>query len=57
MDLYQLIKTVDVVDTRYLKDEIEIAGIANHTDKIKEGYLYVAIKGYLDDGHDFIKRP
>ena len=56
MDLYQLIKTVDVVDTRYLKDEIEIAGIANHTDKIKEGYLYVAIKGYLDDGHDFIKK-
>lgn len=56
MDLYQLIKTIDVVDTNYLKEEIEITGIANHTDHIEEGFLYVAIKGYLTDGHKYIQK-
>lgn len=55
MNLYQLIKTIDVIDTKYL-DEKEITGIANHTDHVEEGYLYVAIKGYLTDGHKYIQK-
>ena len=56
MDLYQLIKTIEVIDSKYLEEEIGIIGIANHTDNIKEGYLYVAIKGYLTDGHKYIEK-
>ena len=56
MDLYQLIKTIDVIDKKYLEENIEITGIANHTDHVKDGYLYVAIKGYLADGHNYIEK-
>ncbi|NLN14099.1 MAG: UDP-N-acetylmuramoylalanyl-D-glutamate--2,6-diaminopimelate ligase, partial [Tissierellia bacterium] len=56
MDLYQLIKNIDLLDTKYLKDDIEIKGIANHTDKVKEGYLFVAIKGFITDGHKYIDK-
>ncbi|MDR7870979.1 MAG: UDP-N-acetylmuramyl-tripeptide synthetase [Tissierellaceae bacterium] len=56
MDLYQLIKTIDVIDRKHMIDKIEINGIANHTDNVKEGYLYVAIKGYLTDGHKYIEK-
>lgn len=56
MDLYQLIKTIDVIEQKDLEEKIEIAGIANHTDHVKDGYLYVAIKGYLTDGHNYIEK-
>lgn len=56
MDLYQLIKTIDVIDAKYMSEKLEIEGIANHTDNIKKGYLYVAIKGYLTDGHKYIEK-
>lgn len=56
MDLYQLIKTIDVIDSKNTKEKIEITGIANHTDNVKEGFLFVAIKGYLTDGHTYIKK-
>lgn len=56
MDLYQLIKTIDVIDAKNLSDKLEIEGIANHTDNVKEGFLYVAIKGYLTDGHKYIEK-
>lgn len=56
MDLYQLIKTIDVIDRKYSKENIKITGIANHTDNIKEGFIYVAIKGYLTDGHKYIEK-
>lgn len=54
--MYQLIKSIDVIDSRHLIDQIKIKGIANHTDNIREGYLYVAIKGYLTDGHKYIEK-
>ena len=56
MDLYQLIKTIDVIDTKYLSEKLEVQGIANHTDNIKKDDLYVAIKGYLTDGHQYIEK-
>lgn len=56
MDLYQLISKIDVIDRKNVDEAIDITGIANHTDKVKAGYLFVAIKGYLTDGHKYIEK-
>lgn len=34
--------------------DLEIAGIENNTSKLKKDYLFVCIKGFKVDGHDFI---
>lgn len=34
--------------------EIEIKGIENNSKKVKENYLFIAIKGFSVDGHKFI---
>ena len=36
--------------------DVEITGITNDSRKVRPGYLYVAIKGYKADGHNFIKK-
>jgi UDP-N-acetylmuramoyl-L-alanyl-D-glutamate--2,6-diaminopimelate ligase len=36
--------------------DVEITGITNDSRKVRPGYLYVAIKGYKTDGHNFIKK-
>ncbi len=53
MKLYELLKSVDVVETLNEKD-IQISGIAYHSGKVKQGDLFVAIKGYKTDGHKYI---
>lgn len=35
--------------------EIDIKGIEKDSKKVKEGYLFVAIKGFTVDGHNFIE--
>ena len=35
--------------------DIEISGIEKNSKEIKEGYLFVAIKGFSVDGHEFIE--
>jgi UDP-N-acetylmuramoyl-L-alanyl-D-glutamate--2,6-diaminopimelate ligase len=35
--------------------DIDISGVAYDSRKVNEGYLFVAIKGERDDGHDFIR--
>ena len=35
--------------------EIEIAGLAYDSRSVKPGYLFVALKGQAEDGHDFIE--
>lgn len=34
--------------------DIEIRGITNDSRKVKEGYLFVAVRGYASDGHSYI---
>ncbi len=34
--------------------DIEIKGIENNSEKIKNGYLFIAIKGFSTDGHQYI---
>ena len=35
--------------------ESEINGIESNSKEIKEGYLFIAIKGFDTDGHQYIK--
>ncbi len=34
--------------------EVEVKGLAYDSRKVQPGYLFVAIKGYLQNGHDFL---
>ena len=36
--------------------EVDIKGVERDSKKIKPGYLFVAIKGYTSDGHDYIEQ-
>ena len=35
--------------------DTEIKGIEKSSNEVKEGYLFVAIKGFTVDGHNFIE--
>ena len=35
--------------------DLEIKGIEKNSKEVKEGYLFVAIKGFSVDGHEFIE--
>ncbi len=53
MTLRELVK--DIEYKVYGNDEIEIRGIAYDSRKVKEGYLFIAIKGFETDGHKYIE--
>ena len=55
MKLSTLVRHLDSMGTYNLCD-VEITGITNDSRKVKPGSLYVAIKGYKTDGHNFIKK-
>ena len=55
MKLSTLVHHLGSMGTYNLCD-IEITGITNDSRKVRPGYLYVAIKGYKADGHNFIKK-
>ena len=55
MKLSDLLKTVKLL-TISGKTDIEIAGINIDSRKIKDGHLFVAIKGTQTDGHRFIPK-
>ena len=55
MKLSTLVHHLDSMGTCNICD-VEITGITNDSRKVRPGYLYVAIKGYKTDGHNFIKK-
>ncbi len=55
MKLSTLVHHLSTMGTYNLCDT-EITGITNDSRKVRPGYLYVAIKGYKTDGHNFIKK-
>lgn len=55
MILKELLKTIEIIEEKNNNKSLNIKGIANHTDNIKDGYLYVAIKGYITDGHKYVE--
>ena len=36
--------------------EIDIKGIGYHSGEIRDAYLFVAIRGYITDGHKYIEK-
>jgi UDP-N-acetylmuramoyl-L-alanyl-D-glutamate--2,6-diaminopimelate ligase len=60
MKLRELLKEVSNLESsnktsnKNMDIDIDISGIAYDSRKVKEGYLFVAIKGEKYDGHDFI---
>ena len=34
--------------------DLDITGLESNSKNIKEGYMFIAIKGYSVDGHDYI---
>ncbi len=55
MKLSTLVHHLDSMGTYNLCD-VEITGITNDSRKVRPGSLYVAIKGYKTDGHNFINK-
>lgn len=57
MKLGEILKNVEIVskNCEICKDQ-EIPVIAFHTDDVREGAIFVAIKGYVTDGHKFVQK-
>jgi UDP-N-acetylmuramoyl-L-alanyl-D-glutamate--2,6-diaminopimelate ligase len=55
MKLNALIRHLDSEEVHGFSD-FEITGIANDSQEVRPGYLFVAIKGYKTNGHDFIEK-
>ncbi len=54
MDINNLLKELDY-DSYSGSNDVQIKGITNDSKKVKDGYIFVAIKGYTNDGHNFIE--
>lgn len=55
MYLDELIGALIIKDCINYEKDIDIKGIAYHSARVDKGFLYVAIKGYITDGHRFVK--
>ena len=50
MKLSKIFKDTNVI----IKDDMDIRGIVINSKEVKKGYLFIAIEGYIRDGHSFI---
>ncbi len=55
MKINELLNEIEVIDDRNAI-ALEISGIAYHSGKVKNGNVFVCIKGYLTDGHKYLKQ-
>ncbi|ODS33413.1 MAG: UDP-N-acetylmuramyl tripeptide synthase [Candidatus Scalindua rubra] len=55
MKLSTLVRHLDSKGT-YNFSDVEIIGVTNDSRNVKPGYLFVAIKGYKTNGHNFIEK-
>jgi len=53
MQFKQLLKDISVEKIAGNKD-IDIKGISSHSAEVKQGYMFVALKGKSRNGHDFV---
>ncbi|MBN2072074.1 MAG: UDP-N-acetylmuramoyl-L-alanyl-D-glutamate--2,6-diaminopimelate ligase [Candidatus Krumholzibacteriota bacterium] len=54
MKLSELAKDLEIREKRHFAD-VDITAISSDSRKVEEGSLFVAIKGYTVDGHDFTR--
>ena len=55
MELKQILLGLEGLKVRGNLD-LQIEEIENNSEKVKKGYLFVAINGFKEDGHKFVKR-
>lgn len=55
MDINQIIENVTVLKTRGALKRLDISDISDDSRSVRQGVLFVAVKGALQDGHEFIK--
>ena len=55
MKAKELLKSLDIIATSRYDDEMDIKGLGYHSGEIRDGYIFVAIRGYLTDGHKYIE--
>ncbi|MFC3041181.1 Mur ligase family protein [Virgibacillus xinjiangensis] len=53
MNVQDLFQSIDLVDNPTIYD-IDVSGIAYHSQKVSKGDLFVCIKGYKTDGHQYL---
>lgn len=56
MKIQELLKELEIIDVKNPIGYETITGIANHTKDIEKGNIFVAIKGYITDGHNYIDK-
>ncbi|MGP4078059.1 UDP-N-acetylmuramoyl-L-alanyl-D-glutamate--2,6-diaminopimelate ligase [Halobacillus sp. K22] len=52
--VYELETKMEVTN-KQVDETIQIRGLADNTNQIEEGYLFIAIKGFMKDGHTYIQ--
>lgn len=56
MKLKQLVKSLDIIEIKSNQDELEIRNIAYDSRLVEKEGLFVAIEGYITDGHLYIDK-
>lgn len=55
MLLENLLGELNILERRNYEHNIEIKGLAYHSERVSQDYIYVAIKGFITDGHKYVK--
>ncbi len=55
MKIQELLNELEIIDVRNPIGYERVTGIANHTKDLEKGNIFVAIKGYITDGHKYIE--
>lgn len=55
MNINELLNGINIIDYKNTKP-LEITGVAYHSQKVVQGNVFVCIKGYLTDGHKYLKQ-
>jgi len=55
MNSSQIIKDVPILKTRGFLERLDISDVSDDSRNVRAGVLFVAVKGALQDGHEFIK--
>ena len=55
MNLTKILNGIDNLKVKGTVD-LEIEGIENNSKNVKKGFMFVAIKGFSVDGHEYIKQ-
>ena len=55
MKIQELLNELEIIEVRNPIGDERVTGIANHTKDLEKGNIFVAIKGYITDGHKYIE--